>query len=129
MSESAYQALKRALENRGTETTITVDGYTTFLFLKRDGTQKVGMDYNTIIRNLMKKYNKWHKESLPNITPHSLSAYVLYLYGKRRYESLGVAVHHGPCQNNHLDSGLLHPCGCLFRKGGDGAVNCVVKRK
>jgi hypothetical protein len=99
MSESAYQALKRALENRGKETTITVDGYTTFLFLKRDGTQKVGMDYNTIIRNLMKKYNKWHKESLPNITPHYPSAYVLYLYGKRRYESLGVAVHHGPCQN------------------------------
>ena len=80
MSESAYQALKRALENRGKETTITVDGYTTFLFLKRDGTQKVGMDYNTIIRNLMKKYNKWHKESLPNITPHSPSAYVPVSY-------------------------------------------------
>lgn len=34
----------------------------------------------------MKKYNKQHKEPLPNITPHSFPAHVLYPYGKRRYE-------------------------------------------
>ena len=60
------------VKNRGKKTTITVDGYTNFLFLKRDGTPKVGMDYNNMIRGLVKKYNKQHKEQLPNITPHSL---------------------------------------------------------
>ena len=72
MSEPVYQAFKRVLKNRGKKTTITVDGYTNFLFLKRDGTPKVGMDYNNMIRGLVKKYNKQHKEQLPNITPHSL---------------------------------------------------------
>ena len=66
-----YQALKRVVKNRGKKTTIMIDGYTNFLFLKRDGTPKVGMDYNNMIRNLLKKYNKQHKEPLPNITPHS----------------------------------------------------------
>ena len=72
MSEPVYRALKRVLKKRGKKTTITVDGYTNFLFLKRDGTPKVGMDYNNMIRGLVKKYNKQHKEQLPNITPHSL---------------------------------------------------------
>ena len=72
MSEPVYRALKRVLKNRGKKTTITVDGYTNFLLLKRDGTPKVGMDYNNMIRGLVKKYNKQHKEQLPNITPHSL---------------------------------------------------------
>lgn len=71
MSEPVYQALKRVVKNRGKKTTIMIDGYTNFLFLKRDGTPKVGMDYNNMIRNLLKKYNKQHKEPLPNITPHS----------------------------------------------------------
>ena len=72
MSEPVYQALKRVVKNRGKKTTIMIGGYTNFLFLKRDGTPKVGMDYNNMIRNLLKKYNKQHKEPLPNITPHSL---------------------------------------------------------
>ena len=72
MSEPVYQAFKRVLKNRGKKTTLTVDGYTNFLFLKKDGTPKVGMNYNAVITGLVKKYNKWHKEQLPNITPHSL---------------------------------------------------------
>lgn len=72
MSEAVCQALKRVLKNRGKEPTITVDGYTNFLFLNRDGLPKVGVNYNAMIRGLVKKYNKQHKEPLPNITPHSL---------------------------------------------------------
>ncbi len=72
MSEPVYQAFKRVLKNRGKKATITVDGYTNFLFLKKDGTPKVGMNYNNMIRGLVRKYNKQHKEQLPNITPHSL---------------------------------------------------------
>lgn len=49
-----------------------MDGYTNFLFLKEDGTPRVGINYNSMIKGLVKKYNKQHKEQLPNITPHSL---------------------------------------------------------
>jgi len=72
MSEQVYQALKRVLKNRGKKTTITVDGYTGFLFLNQEGLPKVGMNYNNMVRGLVKKYNKHHKEPLPNIIPHSL---------------------------------------------------------
>ena len=72
MSEPVYRALKRVLKNRGKKTTITVDGYTNFLFLTCDGMPKVGLNYNGMLKNLVKKYNKHHKEQLPNITPHSL---------------------------------------------------------
>ena len=40
MSEPVYQAFKRVLKNRGKKTTITVDGYTNFLFSKRTGRRK-----------------------------------------------------------------------------------------
>lgn len=72
MSEPVYWALKRILTNQERKGTITVDGYTDFLFLKRDGMPKVGLNYNTMIRGLVKKYNKQHKDPLPNTTPHSL---------------------------------------------------------
>jgi len=49
-----------------------VDGYTDFLFLNQDGLPKVRMNYNNMVRGLVKKYNKKHKEPLSNITPHSL---------------------------------------------------------
>ena len=59
------------VKNRGKKATITVDGYTNFLFLTCDGMPKVGLNYNSMLKNLVKKYNKQHKEPLPNITPHS----------------------------------------------------------
>ena len=72
MSELVYQAFRRVLKNRGKKDTITVDGYTNFLFLTCDGMPKVGLNYNGMLKNLVKKYNKYHKEQLPNIPPHSL---------------------------------------------------------
>lgn len=72
MSEPVYRALKWVLKNRGKRATITVDGYTNFLFLKKDGTPRVGVNYNAMIKDLVRKYNKQHKEPLPNITSHSL---------------------------------------------------------
>ena len=35
---------------------------------KEDGTPRVGINYNSMIKGLVKKYNKQHKEPLPNIT-------------------------------------------------------------
>lgn len=71
MSEKAYQALWRVLKNRGRVTTITVDGYTNFLFLNQNGLPKVASNYQSMVQGLLKKYNKTHKEPLPKITPHS----------------------------------------------------------
>ena len=56
-------------EQKGTRPIVIIQNN---VFLKRDGTPKVGMDYNNMIRGLVRKYNKQHKEQLPNITPHSL---------------------------------------------------------
>ena len=53
-----YEALGRVLENRkGTKQT-TIDGYSNFLFLNRDGCPKTNVNYATMFRGLTKKYNK-----------------------------------------------------------------------
>lgn len=72
MSETVYQALKRVLKNRTNVIPFSVDGYKNFLFLKKDGTPKVAANYEGMLKGLVKKYNKLHKDQLPNITPHIL---------------------------------------------------------
>ncbi len=71
MSEKAYEAFKRVLKRRGKVTTITVDGYADFLFLNQNGLPKVAANYDSMVRGLVKKYNKLHEEQLPSITPHT----------------------------------------------------------
>ena len=41
------------------------------LFLNQKGFPKVAGNYESMLRGLVKKYNKTHKDQLPNITPHS----------------------------------------------------------
>lgn len=41
------------------------------LFLNQKGFPKVASNYVSMLRGLVKKYNKTHKDQLPNITPHS----------------------------------------------------------
>lgn len=72
MSEAVYQALKRVLKNRSNVVPFNVDGYKNFLFLKNDGMPKVAANYESMLKGLVKKYNKQNKEQLPNITPHIL---------------------------------------------------------
>ena len=72
MSETVYQAFKRVLKNRGKAEPIIVDGYSNFLFLNQNGLPKVAASYESMLKGLVKKYNKNHKEALPNITPHTL---------------------------------------------------------
>ena len=51
----------------------TIDGYSNFLFLNRDGCPKTNVNYATMFRGLAKKYNKCHEEALPKVmTPHTL---------------------------------------------------------
>ena len=71
MTERAYQAFKRVLQNRRKAEPIIVDGYSDFLFLNQQGLPKVGTNYVSMLRGLVKKYNKKHKDQLPKITPHS----------------------------------------------------------
>ena len=73
MSEKVYEALGRVLENRKGTKQITIDGYSNFLFLNRDGCPKTNVNYATMFRGLAKKYNKCHEEALPKVmTPHTL---------------------------------------------------------
>lgn len=71
MTEDVYQAFKRVLKNRRKPEPIIIDGYSDFLFLKNDGLPKVACNYEGMLKGLVKKYNKYHEEALPNVTPHT----------------------------------------------------------
>lgn len=73
MSTKVFEAFKRVLKNRGYAKPIIIDGYSNFLFLNRNGLPKVAVNYDTMFRGLVKKYNKCHEEPLPKVTtPHTL---------------------------------------------------------
>lgn len=73
MSEKVYQAFLRVRDNRNGANPTVVEGYTDFLFLKRDGYPKTGDNYVGMFRNLAKKYNKRHETPLPKaFTAHVL---------------------------------------------------------
>ena len=72
MSDRVLEALQRVLQNRK-NSNFTVDGYTGFLFLTRNGTPQVCINYNAMFRKLVEKYNKNHEEALLAVTtPHTL---------------------------------------------------------
>ena len=72
MSDRVLEALQRVLQNRK-NSNFTVDGYTGFLFLTRNGTPQACINYNAMFRKLVEKYNKNHEEALPAVTtPHTL---------------------------------------------------------
>ena len=71
LTERAYQAIQRILKSRGKAQPLIVGGYSNFLFLNREGLPKVAGNYEGMVRGLIKKYNKYHTDKLPNITPHS----------------------------------------------------------
>lgn len=72
MNDEVHDALKRVVKNRRNAEPLVVDGYRNFLFLNRNGYPKVTSNYETMFRGFVKKYNKYHEDSLPNITPHIL---------------------------------------------------------
>ena len=72
MSNRVLKVLQRVLQNRK-NSDFTVDGYTGFLFLTRNGTPKMCSSYDAMFRKLVGKYNKNHEEALPAVTtPHTL---------------------------------------------------------
>ena len=73
MSAAAYEAFERVLKKRRDGRCIEVDGYKDFLFLNRDGLPKTAVNYDVMFKCLAKKYNKCHKEPLPDVmTPHTM---------------------------------------------------------
>lgn len=62
------------MKNRGKVAAVNIDGYKNFLFLNQSGYPKAASSYESMVKGLVKKYDKRHKEdkALPNITPHTL---------------------------------------------------------
>ena len=71
MSKKAYEAFKRVIKNREKGVPLVIDGYSRFLFLNQKGQPRVAVNYDGMLRGLVKKYNKTHDEPLPHITPHT----------------------------------------------------------
>lgn len=72
MSEEAGKAFQRVLKRKKTGKGIVIDGYRNFLFLNQKGMPMTAFYYTSTLRNIVKKYNKYHDEPLPKITPHIL---------------------------------------------------------
>ena len=118
MSDKVYEALRRAVKNRGKAAAVNIDGYKDFLFLNQNGYPKTASSYESMFKGLVKKYNKQHKEdeALPeHHAPHH-AAYVLHPVSKRRDEPEGIAVHHGSFQHHH-DAELLRTRDFCFCEG------------
>lgn len=71
MTEEVYQALQRVIKNRTKQEPIAIDGYSNFLFIKKDGYPKVAGNIESAIRGLIKKYKKKSTQEFPNVTPHT----------------------------------------------------------
>ena len=72
MNDSVAKALKDEIRSRENAQPITIDGYTDFIFLNKKGLPMYGAAYSTDFANMVRKYNKHHKEKLPRISPHML---------------------------------------------------------
>ena len=73
MSDKAFEILKRIVDNQKSTNTIVIDGYSDFLFIKKDGYPRINQDYDNIFRGIKNKYNKCCDLKLPNkMTPHVL---------------------------------------------------------
>lgn len=65
MSEKVYEALGRVLENRKGAKQITIDGYSHFLFLNRDGCPKTNVNYATMFRGLRRSTTSAMRKPYP----------------------------------------------------------------
>lgn len=73
MTDEVKAALQSIIDHRrAPRKEPTVDGYTGFLLLDKDGKPKVAMHLEHPMKRLLDKYNATHEEQLPRITPHVL---------------------------------------------------------
>lgn len=62
---------QRTVKNRLKAEPIVIDGYSYFLFLKKDGFPKVAGNLECAVKGLVNKYRKKYSEDFPNVTPHT----------------------------------------------------------
>lgn len=101
MSDEAYEAFVRAIQNRKTPDIETlVDGYTGFLFLDIYGKPKVAMHLEHALKRILDNYNKSHSVQLPTITPHTFRhTFITKMYNKgMRAKNLQHLAGHGDIQ-------------------------------
>lgn len=72
MTESVRKALNEVIQNRENAQPVMIDGYTDFVFINKKGLPMYGSAYATDFGKMIKKYNKHHKEQLPEFSPHTL---------------------------------------------------------
>ena len=73
MTDEVKVALQSIIDHRrAPRKEPSVDGYTGFLLLDKDGKPKVAMHLEHPMKRLLDKYNATHEEQLPRITPHVL---------------------------------------------------------
>lgn len=97
MSDAAYSAFTRVIQNRKTPNIETiVDGYGGFLFLDIYGKPKVAMHLEHALKRILDKYNETHPVKLPSITPHTFRhTFITRMYnnGMRAKNLQGLAGH------------------------------------
>lgn len=101
MSDTAYAAFVRVLQNRKKPTIETiVNGYTGFLFLDIYGKPKVAMHLEHALKRILDKYNETHSAKLPAITPHTFRhTFITKMYNNgMRAKSLQNLAGHGDIQ-------------------------------
>lgn len=73
MTEEVYQCIKKQIDMvQKINNPFCVEGYSGFLFIKRDGLPMTRCGIKTMLASAQKKYNSRHDEPLPWITPHIL---------------------------------------------------------
>lgn len=129
MSEKVLEAFQRMLNKRKYAQPIILEGYTKFLFLNRNGLPKVAVNYESMFRGLVRKYNKTQKVALPKVmTPHTLTPHILHHVSKCRNEPQSIAVHHGTFQHQH-DAELLRTYDFRNVDNRNEAADCISSKR
>lgn len=73
ITENARTSLENVIKNRKCKNETIVDGCSKFLFLGTRGAPKLSINYETMLRQIVKKYNEANPDNpMINITPHVL---------------------------------------------------------
>ena len=72
MLECVRKALKEEIRSRKNIQPMLLDGCSNFIFLNQKGYPMYASLYSGMFSSMVKKYNKYNKDKLPKITPHTM---------------------------------------------------------
>ena len=129
MSEKVLEAFQRVLNKRKYAQPVILEGYTKFLFLNRNGLPKVAVNYESMFRGLVRKYNKTQKVALPKVmTPHTLRHTFCTTLANAGMNPKGIAVHHGTFQHQY-DAELLRAYDFRNVDNRNEAADCISSKR